>query len=89
MVVASLTDFKYISKGDIEVLVIRLPSAQNGNVIDLTTKGLGGLKVLKIEEYDASTTPTLIASSLATLDSAGYTLTVNNANTRTIFIWAR
>jgi len=89
MTVANITDFKYLREGDIQVVVIRLPSAQNGNVIDLTTKGLGGLKVLKIEEYDAAQTPALISASLATLDASGNTLTINSASTRTIFIWAR
>ena len=89
MTQATITEFKYLVNGDIQVIVIRLPSAQNGNVIDLTTKGIGGLKVLKIEEYDAAQTPALISASLATLDAGGNTLTVNSASTRTIFIWAR
>jgi len=89
MGIASFTEFKYLINGDIQVVVIRLPSSQIGNFIDLSTKGLGGLKVLRIEEYDAAQTPALIAASLATLDASGNTLTINSASTRTIFIWAR
>lgn len=87
MTQALITEFKYLSKGDFECLLIRLPSAQNGNVIDLSTKGLGGLTVLAIIEYDASTTPVLLNTSLATL--SGSTLTINNSSTRTILIFAR
>ncbi len=90
MTIASITSVNKLSLANVEVLVIRLPSAQNGNTIDLSLKGLGGATILAIQEYDASTTPVLLTTNLATLsaNAGAAVLTVNNSSTRTLLIWA-